>query len=54
MGDLPLGISQAMTFLFDFGDRWEFDAIFERIDPDMPVESAPHKLTKDDPTGERS
>ena len=22
-----------MTFLYDFGDNWEFDAVLERIDP---------------------
>jgi hypothetical protein len=33
IGDLPLGIGQMMTYLFDFGDNWEFDVTLERIDP---------------------
>ena len=27
-----------MTYLFDFGDRWEFDVTLEQIDPSMVVE----------------
>jgi hypothetical protein len=33
VGDLPLGVGQEMTYLFDFGDNWEFKVTLERIDP---------------------
>jgi hypothetical protein len=32
IGDLPLSTDQAMTFVFDFGDWWEFDVKLERIE----------------------
>jgi hypothetical protein len=40
VGDVPLAVGQSMTYLFDFGDQWEFEVTLERIDP--PGE-APHK-----------
>jgi hypothetical protein len=33
IGDLPLRPGAAMTYLYDFGDRWEFDVQLERLDP---------------------
>jgi hypothetical protein len=33
IGDLPLRPGAAMTYLYDFGDRWEFDVRLERLDP---------------------
>ncbi len=33
IGDLPLQPGTTMTYLYDFGDRWEFDINLERIDP---------------------
>jgi hypothetical protein len=36
VGDLPLRPGGAMTYLYDFGDRWEFDVQLERIDPVEP------------------
>jgi hypothetical protein len=27
-----------MTFVFDFGDWWEFGVTLERVDPDMTIE----------------
>jgi len=36
VGDVPLGVGQTMTFLFDFGDKWEFRVTLERIDPADP------------------
>ena len=33
IGDLPLRLGAAMTYLYDLGDRWEFDVQLERIDP---------------------
>jgi hypothetical protein len=38
VGDLPLRVEQTMTFLFDFGDKWEFEVTLEQVDPDMTVE----------------
>ncbi len=38
VGDLPLRVEQTMTFLFDFGDMWEFQVTLEQIDPHMTVE----------------
>jgi len=35
VGDTPLKIGQAMAFLFDFGDWWEFEVALERVDPGM-------------------
>lgn len=32
IGDLPLRIGQTMTYLFDFGDQWEFSVTLERIE----------------------
>jgi hypothetical protein len=32
VGDLPLSTGQAMTFVFDFGDWWEFNVELERIE----------------------
>jgi hypothetical protein len=33
VGDVPLQEGQSMTYLYDFGDRWEFDVTLERVDP---------------------
>jgi hypothetical protein len=33
VGDLPLQPGATMTYLYDFGDHWEFDVQLERIDP---------------------
>ena len=38
VGDVPLRVGQAMTYVFDFGDWWEFDVELERVDSDMMVE----------------
>ena len=38
VGDLPLRVGQTMTYVFDFGDRWEFGVTLERVDPDMVIE----------------
>jgi hypothetical protein len=34
IGQLPLRAGQTMTFLFDFGDNWEFGVTLEQVDPD--------------------
>jgi hypothetical protein len=33
LGDLPLQVGQSMTFIYDFGDWWEFDIKLEQIKP---------------------
>jgi hypothetical protein len=33
IGALPLKVGQSMTFMYDFGDNWEFDVKLMRIDP---------------------
>ena len=37
IGDVPLGVGQTMTFIYDFGDRWEFDVTLERIEQDLEI-----------------
>lgn len=36
IAELPIDPGNVMTFLFDFGDNWEFDVKLERIDPPAP------------------
>jgi hypothetical protein len=36
VGDLPLKPGNTMTFLFDFGDNWEFFITLEEIQPGKP------------------
>ena len=38
VGDVPLRIGQTMTYLFDFGDQWEFDVTLEQVDPKMDID----------------
>lgn len=38
VGEVPLEIEQAMTFLFDFGDKWEFEVVLEQVDREMIVD----------------
>ena len=38
IGDVPLQIGQTMTYLYDFGDRWEFGITLERVDPDLAID----------------
>lgn len=33
VGDLPLQVGEAMEYLFDFGDNWEFNVVLESIEP---------------------
>jgi hypothetical protein len=33
IGDLPLEPGASMTYLYDFGDNWEFDVQLEAINP---------------------
>jgi hypothetical protein len=38
VGEAPLRVGQTITFLYDFGDDWEFDVTLERVDADMDIE----------------
>jgi hypothetical protein len=38
IGDVPLRVGQTMTFLFDFGDMWEFDVALEQVDPESKIQ----------------
>ena len=40
VGQISLRIGQLMTFLFDFGDQWEFDALLEAVEPDQVIKTA--------------
>lgn len=40
VGDLSLSVGQNMTFLFDFGDNWEFDLLLEATDANHVVKDA--------------
>ncbi len=45
IGDVPLPIGQTMTFLFDFGDNWQFVMTLEGVDADK-VNTKPRILEK--------
>jgi hypothetical protein len=38
IGNLPLRIGQKMTYLYDFGDNWEFEVTLEQVDLDKKIE----------------
>ncbi|MBM4431165.1 MAG: plasmid pRiA4b ORF-3 family protein, partial [Chloroflexi bacterium] len=38
VGEVPIRIGQTITYLFDFGDSWEFDVTLEEVDPDMDID----------------
>jgi len=38
IGNLPLRIGQKMSYLYDFGDNWEFEVTLEQIDLDRKIE----------------
>jgi hypothetical protein len=40
IGELPLSVKASMKFIFDFGDRWEFKVLLEKVDPDGEVDVA--------------
>jgi hypothetical protein len=44
IGDLPLKPGGSMTYLYDFGDNWQFDVTLERIDPPDPQLTEPALL----------
>jgi hypothetical protein len=38
VGDVPLRAGQTMTYVFDFGDWWQFGVTLERVDPELMIE----------------
>jgi len=38
IGNLPLRIGQKMTYLYDFGDNWEFEVTLEQVELDKKIE----------------
>lgn len=38
VGDVPIRVGHTLTFLYDFGDFWEFDVSLECVDIDMNVD----------------
>ena len=43
VGDLPLSPGMKMTFIYDFGDEWEFEILVENTDAAMKI-NAPKLL----------
>lgn len=41
VGDVPLQEGQSMTYLYDFGDQWEFEVALEGVEPPDPTMKAP-------------
>jgi hypothetical protein len=41
VGDVPLQEGQSMTYLYDFGDWWEFDVTLEGVDSPAPAMKEP-------------
>jgi hypothetical protein len=37
IGAVPLRVGHTMTYVFDFGDWWEFEVALERVDPGMTI-----------------
>jgi hypothetical protein len=37
IGELELPIGQPMTFLFDFGDEWEFEVVLQKVETDRDI-----------------
>ncbi len=40
IGELPLRIGQKMTYLYDFGDNWEFEVTLEKIDLNRKIKKS--------------
>jgi len=47
IGELPIQPGDVMTYLFDFGDKWEFDVELERVDPVDPHIKKPLVIESD-------
>lgn len=44
LSNLPLSIKGKMTFIFDFGDWWEFSILFEKIDDSFKLDESSAEL----------
>jgi hypothetical protein len=44
VGDVPLAVGGSMTYLFDFGDHWEFEVTQEGVDPPAAAPRRPELL----------
>jgi hypothetical protein len=40
VGDVPLDVGQSMTFVFDFGDYWEFSIVLEKHDAERTIKTS--------------
>jgi hypothetical protein len=49
VGDVPLRVGRTMNYLFDFGDKWEFDVTLEQVDRDMVIEEPVISKTHGEP-----
>jgi len=38
VGQLPIRVGQRLTYIFDFGNHWEFDVLFESFDPNKDIQ----------------
>lgn len=38
VGEVPIHVGQTMTYVFDFGDWWEFSVTLEKVDAEMDVD----------------
>ncbi|PSR17820.1 hypothetical protein C8255_10565 [filamentous cyanobacterium CCP3] len=38
IGDLPLSVGDAMEYLYDFGDNWQFSVVLEAVEPEAEPE----------------
>jgi hypothetical protein len=52
VGDLPLRVGQTMTYLFDFGDHWEFGVTLEEVQSDQTLKQ-PRILDRHGPSPEQ-
>jgi hypothetical protein len=46
VGDVPLAVGQSMTYLFDFGDQWEFEVTLEQTEPPGEAPDRPAVLDR--------
>lgn len=47
VGDMPLYVGMNLTFLFDFGDNWEFLLVVEAFDPEGKPPSQPKVIGRE-------
>ena len=47
LGDVPLPVGGTMTFVFDYGDNWQFDVKLESVDSKKSKRKTPKVIAKD-------